>query len=89
MPVEDRAHLACMVGEIAAVQPHPGQLDPVRRQFRGQPRHLLRPGLGVVGVDQQDHRLRARAGEILEGPLLAVMGLDERMGHGAVYRHAI
>ena len=81
--VQNPAHVAGVEREIAAVDTD--RLDGNTRflQSRRQLRHLVCRGLRVVGVDEQRHVLRLRAGKALESMLLGVMRLDKRMCHGA------
>ena len=62
---------------------------PSALQLRRELDDLPRAGLGVVGVDQQDHAFRPRAREILECRHLVVVHLHERMRHGADDRDAV
>ncbi|OIQ74721.1 hypothetical protein GALL_436230 [mine drainage metagenome] len=84
--VENGAHAAGMLAEVAAVDAHAVDEQSVTRQSRGQRDDLVRGRLGVVGVDQQGRRSRVRAHEVGEGLLLVVVRLHVRVRHRAVQR---
>ncbi|GBD41042.1 hypothetical protein HRbin39_00417 [bacterium HR39] len=81
--VEDAPHPAGVLGEIARVDAHAVDADAFRGELRRELHHLPGGALGVVGVDQEHHRLRPGAGEVEEGLGLVLVGLDEGVGHGA------
>src|SRR4029450_13294519 len=86
--VENRAHAARMLTQIAAVDAHALERDARAAQARGQGDDLVCGALGVVGIDQQHGIFRVRAREKIEtGPFVS-MCLDVRVGHRAEQRNA-
>jgi len=77
--IEDGAHLAGELAEVAAVEAH--RLH--RYAATAQGHHLVRRAQRVVGVDEQRQAMGMDAGEIAEGRGLVVVGLDERVRHRA------
>ena len=82
--VQDAPHAVDERDQVAAVQSHAANLDAFRFQPRREGDHRPRRRLGVIGIDQQDQVVGPGAGKRLEGRLLGVVSLNERMGHGAV-----
>jgi len=49
---------------------------------------LARGGFGVIGIEQHHYVVGLGGGEMFESVFLAVVSLNQRMGHGAKQRNA-
>ena len=87
--IKDVAHFPRHRRQIAAVDAHAADCDAVRLEFGRELHDFPRPGLGVVGIDQQHNPFGTRAGKILECGHFVVVHLHERMRHGANHRDSV
>src|SRR5678815_1023922 len=86
--IEDAPHLERMLGQIAAIESYTFDFNTVARQRWREPDNFLCSSFRIVGIDEQDHVLWQCTCKVVEGHGLIVMGLNERVGHCAVYGNA-
>ncbi len=72
------------VVQVAAVQADGLNVDVRGGQFPAETHHFMGACHRVIGVDEQHDIAQVHACEVGQGFALVVMGLDQRMGHGAV-----
>src|SRR5271166_1133356 len=84
--VQDAPNSLGKLDEIAAVEPHCANRNPLRMEEFRKCHDLSCGRFGVVGVDQKNKVVRPRLSERKKSSRLIVKGLDEGMSHGAVKR---